>query len=111
VSNCVDGLESMDRVKDFSCGYNSIGVMRNIRKWQKGDRDPPRIRTSIRRYSGPRALLFRRLCQHRSGFAAYAQKVSNERNLGIRMLAVLPRPIDAMTIGVRVRRHTARWAG
>jgi hypothetical protein len=30
VLNCLDGLESRDRVKDFSCGYHSIGVMRNI---------------------------------------------------------------------------------
>jgi hypothetical protein len=28
--NCLDGLESRDRVKDFNGGYNSIGVMRNI---------------------------------------------------------------------------------
>ena len=28
--NCLDGLESRDRVKDFSCGYNSNGVMRKI---------------------------------------------------------------------------------
>jgi NAD(P)-dependent dehydrogenase (short-subunit alcohol dehydrogenase family) len=33
--------------------------------------------------------------------AAYAQKVSDAKKLGIRMLAVLPRPIDGTTIGTR----------
>jgi len=33
--------------------------------------------------------------------ASYAQKVSDAKKLGIRMLAVLPRPIDGTTIGAR----------
>jgi len=33
--------------------------------------------------------------------ASYAQKVSDAKRLGIRMLAVLPRPIDGTTIGAR----------
>jgi hypothetical protein len=33
--------------------------------------------------------------------ASYAQKVSDAKKLGIRMLAVLPRPIDGTAIGAR----------
>ena len=40
--------------------------------------------------------------------ASYAQKVSDAKRLGIRMLAVLPRPIDGTTLVRVLRRHTVR---
>jgi hypothetical protein len=43
--------------------------------------------------------------------AGYAQKVSDAKRLGIRMLAVLPRPIDGTTIGARAAKAYGTLSG
>jgi hypothetical protein len=43
--------------------------------------------------------------------ASYAQKVSDAKKLGIRMLAVLPRPIDGTSIGARAAEVYGKISG
>ena len=43
--------------------------------------------------------------------ASYAQKVSDAKKLGIRLLAVLPRPIDGTSIGARAAEVYGRING
>src|SRR5215831_13461471 len=70
---CAASSISPWRLRDLevhcACPEGSL-VAQDFRKRHVGRRDPGRIRTATGRHRGPRALVFQRFCQHRSGFAA-----------------------------------------